>query len=119
MPASTPLILRKSRMRRRARTDLCGGRSVMIVPTATVIGWSVGLVPTNALGSRNASGRISREQTSERIVAVWGKRPEVVARLPIQIVNDKGRYHSPKSDGERRKLREPMVCLHRRFATRG
>src|ERR1017187_8740659 len=94
MPASTPLILRKSRMRRRARTDLCGGRSVMIVPTATVIGWSVGLVPTNALGSRNASGRISREQTSERIVAVWGKRPEVVARLPIQIVNDKGRYHS-------------------------
>jgi hypothetical protein len=37
-------------------------------------------------------GRISREQTSERIVAVWGKRPEVVARLAIQIVNDKGRY---------------------------
>src|ERR1017187_977500 len=37
MPASTPLILRKSRMRRRARTDLCGGRSVMIVPTATVM----------------------------------------------------------------------------------
>src|SRR6266851_126895 len=37
MHASTPLILRKSRMRRRARTDLCGGRSVMVVPTATVI----------------------------------------------------------------------------------
>jgi hypothetical protein len=36
MHASTPLILRKSRMRRRARTDLCGGRSVMVVPTATV-----------------------------------------------------------------------------------
>src|SRR6266849_3301307 len=35
MHASTPLILRKSRMRRRARTDLCGGRSVMVVPTAT------------------------------------------------------------------------------------
>jgi hypothetical protein len=35
--ASTPLIHRKSRMRRRARTDLCGGRSVMVVPTATVI----------------------------------------------------------------------------------
>src|SRR3954447_20669004 len=34
--ASTPLILNKSRMRKRARTDLCGGRSVMIVPTATV-----------------------------------------------------------------------------------
>jgi hypothetical protein len=29
-------------------------------------------VPVNALGSRSANGRISREQTSERIVAVWG-----------------------------------------------
>src|SRR5260370_569758 len=37
MHASTPLILRKSRMRRRASTDLCGGRSAMVVPTATVI----------------------------------------------------------------------------------
>ena len=33
--ASTPLILRKSRMRKRACTDLRGGRSVRIVPTAT------------------------------------------------------------------------------------
>jgi hypothetical protein len=31
----TPFILQKSRMRRRARTDLCGGRSARIVPTAT------------------------------------------------------------------------------------
>src|SRR5262249_60936747 len=34
--ASTPFILGKSRMRRRARTDLCGGWPVMVVPTATV-----------------------------------------------------------------------------------
>ena len=34
--ASTPFILGKSRMRKRARTDLCGGRSAMVVPTATV-----------------------------------------------------------------------------------
>src|ERR1700678_918037 len=34
-PASTPLILHKSRMRRRARTDPSGGRSVMSVPTGT------------------------------------------------------------------------------------
>ena len=33
---SALLILQKSRMRRRARTDLCGGRSVRIVPTATM-----------------------------------------------------------------------------------
>ena len=36
--AALPLSIHgKSRMRKRARTDLCGGRSVMIVPTATVI----------------------------------------------------------------------------------
>ena len=58
------------------------------------IGCVFGFVPRNALGSRNASGRISREQTSERIVTVWGKPPEVVARLPIQIVNDKGTFAS-------------------------
>ena len=34
-------------MRRRAGTDLCGGRSVMIVPTATVM--PTELVPRNAL----------------------------------------------------------------------
>src|ERR1035437_446773 len=33
--ASTPLIQGGSRMRRRARTVLCGGRSAMVVPTAT------------------------------------------------------------------------------------
>jgi len=35
VPASPPLIHGKSRMRKRARTDLCGGRSAMVVPTAT------------------------------------------------------------------------------------
>src|ERR1700757_399541 len=35
--ASTPPILHKSRMRRRARTDLSGGRSVMSVPTGSTI----------------------------------------------------------------------------------
>lgn len=35
--ALTPFIFGKSRMRKRARTDLCGGPSVMIVPTATTI----------------------------------------------------------------------------------
>jgi len=34
--ALTLFILQKSRMRRRARTDLCGGRSAMGVPTATI-----------------------------------------------------------------------------------
>ena len=34
--ALTPFILQKSRMRKRARTDLCGGRPAMVVPTATL-----------------------------------------------------------------------------------
>ncbi len=34
---SPPFIHSKSRMRKRARTDLRGGRSAMVVPTATVI----------------------------------------------------------------------------------
>jgi hypothetical protein len=29
--------------------------------------------------------------------------PIVIARLPIQIVNDKGRYHSPKSTAKERR----------------
>jgi len=33
--ASPLRIPGKSRMRKRARTDLCGGRSAMVVPTAT------------------------------------------------------------------------------------
>ena len=32
-----PRILGKSRMRKRAHTDLCGGRSAVVVPTATTI----------------------------------------------------------------------------------
>ena len=35
---SPPIIRGRSRMRKRARTDLCGGRSVMVVPTATSVG---------------------------------------------------------------------------------
>jgi hypothetical protein len=35
MRTSTPSILHKSRVRRRACTDLCGGRSVVVVPTAS------------------------------------------------------------------------------------
>jgi hypothetical protein len=40
---SPPFIHSKSRMRKRARTDLRGGRSAMVVPTATVIRASQGV----------------------------------------------------------------------------
>src|ERR1700722_20971052 len=44
-PAFTLPILHKSRMRRRACADLCGGRSVRIVPTASVT-WIAAEKPT-------------------------------------------------------------------------
>ena len=50
-----PFILGKSRMRKRARTDLCGGRSAMSVPTATM--WLFltpwGLFPSDGLHGSN------------------------------------------------------------------
>jgi hypothetical protein len=54
--AVLPLLIHgKSRMRRRARTDLCGGRSVMIVPTPTAI-W-LGLYQTLSGGARKRGYR--------------------------------------------------------------
>jgi len=55
MSASPLFILGKSRMRRRARTDLCGGRSVMVVPTATPIyaNFNSGETPLHARRDRN------------------------------------------------------------------
>jgi len=44
------LILGKSRMRKRARTDLCGGRSVMVVPTATELEARRALISLTRLG---------------------------------------------------------------------
>jgi hypothetical protein len=70
--ASTALILRKSRMRRRACTDLCGGRSAMVVPTATVITSPAALVPINALVFIECgSSRILRN--SEARIWQWSK----------------------------------------------
>jgi hypothetical protein len=74
MHALTPLILRKSRMRKRARTDLCGGRSVMVVPTATAI-------PSQKSG--------------------WGKRSFVEGRLRSHLceyrLNEAARLQLPRS----------------------
>jgi hypothetical protein len=48
----TPFILQKSRMRRRSRTDLCGARSAMIVPTATM--WLLSSAVTAKSEGRNS-----------------------------------------------------------------
>jgi hypothetical protein len=64
-PPSPPLILRKSRMRKRACTDLCGGRSVMVVPTATVSVCSGSKIVRQAgqwFHSRAGSGRKLRNR---------------------------------------------------------
>src|SRR6266849_6735048 len=76
MHASTPLILRKSRMRRRARTDLCGGRSVMVVPTATTIRW---VAKTRVSGKCDGDKNHVRE--SEHGIAFTMTR-DCTARVP-------------------------------------
>jgi hypothetical protein len=50
------------------------------------------LVPTNALGLGMASDRESLGRMSQIEEATY----KPLATLPIQIVNDKGRYHSRK-----------------------
>jgi hypothetical protein len=61
--ASTPFILGKSRMRKRARTDLCGNRPAMVVPTATVISFwcKISIILVGALMS---SFRIKNSHTN-------------------------------------------------------
>jgi hypothetical protein len=54
--ASTPFILGKSRMRKRARTDLCGGRPAMVVPTATAMQLHGGISPVKSALLRSTSG---------------------------------------------------------------
>src|SRR5207244_8309232 len=63
--ASTPFILGKSRMRKRACTDLCGGRSVMVVPTATVI----------------ALGRVRRSSADPQNTMISGQPAEATYRV--------------------------------------
>jgi hypothetical protein len=59
------LIQGGSRMRRSARTVLCGGRSVMVVPTASVEG--------------------SRRAPSTRVPCVWSYRPVTNATIALAI----------------------------------
>ena len=64
--ALTPFILQRSRMRKRARTDLCGGRSAMIVPTATM--WIAG--PCGVYRYRPA--KLPGTRRTGHIVATFG-----------------------------------------------
>jgi hypothetical protein len=64
MGASTPFILGKSRMRKRARTDLCVERPAMVVPTAKRHGrvWQavVEFRMSSSQGTSNRAGHIPR-----------------------------------------------------------
>jgi len=76
MPASTPLILRKSRMRRRARTDLCGGRSAMVVPTAT----TDPLLPEVRSAAMQSNARLGQVHYIEVILRDFGPEGSRVHR---------------------------------------
>src|SRR4051812_48415216 len=54
--------LSESRMRRRARTDLCGGRSVMAVPTATftsVCGCKTAFSPAASVAGNQSKAKLT------------------------------------------------------------
>src|ERR1700746_2873500 len=96
--ASTPLILGKSRVRKRARTDLCGGRSAMVVPTATVTFgselscWTKSRKPPKCPG---CSSRDVHEATDE----------ERILLLSLHRAGAPG----PHGDGLRRKKRAALL----------
>jgi len=84
MLASPPLIQDKSRMRKRACTDLCGGRSAMVVPTATVS--SEPTVQKRVLGSastlRLTTFSDAATQPGMLLPPIYGQDPTVAQ--PIQ-----------------------------------
>jgi hypothetical protein len=63
-PTFTPPILHKSRMRRRARTDLPGGRSVMSVPTGSLTNFG-------AKPGREGSATMRREPDPACVVTAY------------------------------------------------
>src|SRR6266852_3757555 len=76
MPALPPLIHDKSRMRRRACTDLCGGRSAMVVPTATVIRGS------SACSVRNDGGGAGSQITAGSVLRHFERSEESLFSFP-------------------------------------
>jgi hypothetical protein len=84
MPASPLPIHGKSRMRKRARTDLCGGRPVMVVPTATVIETRLhGLVT----GSLSAVSEVPVQSTSANTFPLVGAS-DTALRLVVPDPSD-------------------------------
>src|SRR5215469_12975486 len=83
MHASTPHILRKSRMRRRACTDLRGGRSAMVVPTATVENEMLGhQADTEAYHGRLAKARA----LSHRVIASAASASDEQAAAGYEVI---------------------------------
>ena len=89
MRASRLLIQGKSRMRKRACTDLCGGRSAMVVPTATTevsISTMLLKLPNRAYSSRPDS--------SFRTRAHWeAAAPALAAMVPTNCCFKRDENH--------------------------
>ena len=76
------ITLNRSRMRKRAGTDLCGGRSAMVVPTATVE-----LAREHRrLGHHRASARCSRVGMVETLIAGVGGAAHLGPHLHAQVI---------------------------------
>jgi hypothetical protein len=80
--------------------------------------WMVG---NTEIGEKRACRRLlpASRQVFTNALASLGRKtdPETCCRFPTQVVNDKGRYHSLKSVGERKKPQQPIARLHHDLAT--
>jgi hypothetical protein len=87
------IILGKSRVRKRARTDLCGGRSAMVVPTATAI--PSGLPVSKACVSRTllTLGRLRLKSVGFQVL---GRAPFSTIELIFRGADIMGRCGLPQ-----------------------
>src|SRR6266853_649914 len=99
MPALPPLIHDKSRMRRRACTDPCGGRSAMVVPTATVRAEQRVVQEGSSPSGAQMRGAISKKRGSQ---PRWPEKAEGMERSK--------RARRRKLDTAKADLKPPHVC---------
>src|SRR6266853_1627740 len=102
MPALPPLIHDKSRMRRRACTDPCGGRSAMVVPTATVRAEQRVVQEGSSPSGAQMRGAISKKRGSQ---PRW---PEEVEGMETSKRARRRKLDTAKTD-----LKPPLAVLRR------
>src|SRR5713226_8031412 len=95
MPALPPLIHDKSRMRRRGCTDLCGGRSAMVVPTATLNLAAGSAVRIASI--KNAAGEFVKPSAKSITAAATASGSKMSNDFCVSLTNASGKESYPIS----------------------